>query len=169
MNNYNGSHQTGIESAVTYAERVGFLLDYVRIGEFRDSLRVSCNLNVTCVIPQVVHAIYKKHEIWPSSYLPTVLLLLVPPTISTGFYRQSLPTVWISLLASFTLFYFVLGSSIIIYRLSPTHPLHQYPGPLGAKVSKLWMMSVAATGKLNEYIKKLHDEYGPYVRIGKCL
>lgn len=116
---------------------------------------------------QIVHAIYKRHEIQPSSYLPTTLLLLAPPSISTVFYHQNLQSMWFSILASFSTFYIVLASSIVAYRLSPMHPLYQYPGPIVAKISKFWMVRIAATGKMNEYVKNLHDRYGPYVRIGE--
>ncbi|KLO11363.1 high nitrogen upregulated cytochrome P450 monooxygenase 2 [Schizopora paradoxa] len=128
------------------------------------SLKESVLFTTTCAL--IVHIIYKRHEIQPSSYLLTALLLLVPPSISTVFYHQTIHSLWLSALASFTSFYLILISSIIAYRLSPMHPLYRYPGPLAAKVSKFWMVRVLRTGKMNEYVKSLHDRYGRYVRIG---
>ncbi|KLO09308.1 high nitrogen upregulated cytochrome P450 monooxygenase 2 [Schizopora paradoxa] len=114
----------------------------------------------------IVHAIYKRYETQPSSYVQTFLLLIFPPIVCAPFYLQTLHSLWISLFVSFSAFHSMLVTSIIAYRLSPMHPLYQYPGPLVTKVSKLWMMYVTSTGKMNEYVKSLHDQYGPYVRLG---
>ena len=64
-------------------------------------------------------------------------------------------------------YYVTLALSIILYRLSPVHPLSGYPGPILCKLSKLSLMWVASTGKLHVYIRQLHDEYGPIVRTGQ--
>lgn len=151
-----------------YAQRVGSVLNYVCAGKSHHvSHPLSKSLQLIRMSFQIVHAIYKRHEIQPSSYLSTMLLLLVPPSISTVFYHKNLQSMWLSVLASFSTFYFVLASSIVAYRLSPMHPLYAYPGPIVAKISKFWMVRIAATGKMNEYVKNLHDRYGPYVRIGE--
>jgi len=57
--------------------------------------------------------------------------------------------------------------SVIAYRVSPLHPLAEYPGPLICKISKLWAAYITSTGKQHIYYKQLHDQYGPYVRTGK--
>ncbi|KAJ6569118.1 cytochrome P450 [Mycena capillaripes] len=59
-----------------------------------------------------------------------------------------------------------MSLSIIAYRLSPFHPMAQFPGPAIGKVSKLWGFWVAFQGHQHLYHKRLHDKYGPYVRIG---
>lgn len=115
---------------------------------------------------QIVHAIYNRYEFQPTNYLPTSLLLVFPPVASAIFYHQADLSLPVSLLASFSTFYIALISSIIAYRLSPAHPLYDYPGPLIVKISKLWMMHITVKGKMNEYVKSLHDRYGPYVRVG---
>ncbi|KLO15623.1 high nitrogen upregulated cytochrome P450 monooxygenase 2 [Schizopora paradoxa] len=127
---------------------------------FKESLLFS----TTCAL--VVHAIYSRYEVQPSSYTPTALLLVLPPIYSAIFYHQSVPSVSLSILISFWVFYGALLTSIAAYRLSPMHPLYRYPGPLVARLSKFWMMHITAGSKMNEYIKSLHDRYGPYVRIG---
>lgn len=55
------------------------------------------------------------------------------------------------------------------YRLSPVHALAGYPGPLIARFSSLWMAYIASTGKRHLYMMKLHETYGPIVRIGPNL
>lgn len=55
----------------------------------------------------------------------------------------------------------------IVYRLSPWHPLASYPGPPLAKLTSLWLSYISSTGKRFDIIDKLHQEYGPFLRIGK--
>ncbi|KLO15649.1 high nitrogen upregulated cytochrome P450 monooxygenase 2 [Schizopora paradoxa] len=114
----------------------------------------------------VVHAIYKRYETPPSDYLPTILLLAFPPVVSTFFFHQNVSSLLISIFLSIATFYGALLGSIVAYRLSPAHPLYRYPGPLAAKVSKLWMMRITSQGKMHEYVRSLHEKYGMYVRIG---
>ncbi|KAH0838343.1 high nitrogen upregulated cytochrome P450 monooxygenase 2 [Lanmaoa asiatica] len=56
--------------------------------------------------------------------------------------------------------------SILVYRLSPFHPLAKYPGPIMCKISQLWAVVIYSRGKAHQYRKLLHDQYGPIVRIG---
>lgn len=58
---------------------------------------------------------------------------------------------------------------IVVYRLSPFHPLAKYPGPLRCKISKGWMAYVAARGDMHRYVNGLHVQYGDAVRIGEDL
>ncbi|KAJ7074047.1 high nitrogen upregulated cytochrome P450 monooxygenase 2 [Mycena amicta] len=64
--------------------------------------------------------------------------------------------------------YFIgsLVSSIIVYRLSPWHPLAHIPGPMMAKVSKLWAVKLTVSGNKTRVLKELHDQHGDFVRTG---
>lgn len=77
-------------------------------------------------------------------------------------------TVAMSCFLAFTTFYSALLGSIVLYRISPFHPLAGYPGPILAKVTKLYAVRVMSTGKNHLYHKELHERYGPYVRVGRC-
>lgn len=57
----------------------------------------------------------------------------------------------------------------LLYRISPFHPLAQFPGPWACKASKLWLVYVTPSGKAHEYIHRLHQQYGDIVRIGECF
>ena len=70
---------------------------------------------------------------------------------------------------SFSLFYAALALSIVLYRISPFHPLAKYPGPLSLKISKLVAAYRAIGGKQYAQFKRLHDEYGPIVRVGELM
>lgn len=63
-------------------------------------------------------------------------------------------------------FYLALVCSIVTYRLF-FHRLRHFPGPLGARVSRIYTASIAS--RKIQYFKevdKLHQEYGDFVRTG---
>ncbi|KAJ7633030.1 hypothetical protein FB45DRAFT_1148404 [Roridomyces roridus] len=105
------------------------------------------------------------HKFEPhSAKIPLLLLSLEPAALILCIGG---PISFLRVLLSYTVFWGSLSLSIVLYRLSPFHPLAQYPGPAICKVTKLWGVAVAAGGKQHLYLKKLHDTYGPYVRTGK--
>ena len=62
---------------------------------------------------------------------------------------------------------FGLFFSICVYRLSPLHRLHKFPGPRLAAVSKLWHVWQCRDSRNHELMDRLHKEYaGDFVRIG---
>lgn len=64
------------------------------------------------------------------------------------------------------LYALTLFTSIIIYRVR-FHRLHSFPGPLLARVSKLWHVYHARHSLNHQLIQRLHDEYGSFVRTGR--
>jgi len=66
---------------------------------------------------------------------------------------------------------FIHVSAIILitiaYRLSPFHPLWNFPGPLINKVTSLKFFLVVYSGKRHLYIDAVHKKCGKFVRIGK--
>lgn len=95
----------------------------------------------------------------------SILAFGVPAAVS-AFSRPSLGH-WNGAFLAFVTYYVTLLSSITLYRLSPFHPLAQYPGPLLPKITKLWHVWKIWHGKQHLYIQGLHDKYGDIVRIGK--
>jgi Na+(H+)/acetate symporter ActP len=64
---------------------------------------------------------------------------------------------------------YVLGlfSSILIYRVF-FHRLRHFPGPLGARASKLWHVWKLQTGHQNHFLlPELHKRYGDFIRTGQ--
>jgi hypothetical protein len=51
------------------------------------------------------------------------------------------------------------------------HPLKDYPGPLGAKLSKWWTLKQTWDSKLHYHrvLQRLQREYGDYIRTGKKI
>ncbi len=61
-----------------------------------------------------------------------------------------------------------LAATTVGYRLSPWHPLAQYPGPTLWKVSSLFLSKISLTGRRHKILDRLHQRYGPILRIGQC-
>ena len=55
---------------------------------------------------------------------------------------------------------------IVLYRVSPLHPLYSFPGPLLNKITSLAHLQMVASGKRHFIIAELHEKYGTFVRIG---
>ena len=60
-----------------------------------------------------------------------------------------------------------LFTSIFAYRVSPLHPLAKYPGPFACKVSQVPWFRANLTWHARLWIEKMHEQYGPVVRIGE--
>lgn len=52
----------------------------------------------------------------------------------------------------------------ILYTLT-IHPLAKYPGPLLARISRLWVVSQVLSGKAEKNQRVLHEKYGLIIRI----
>lgn len=111
-----------------------------------------------------VHLIFKRDE---THTLPRLvkLLLGVPASIHALFRHKSEHTA-LEFFKSLSFFYFMLGLSISLYRLSPWHPIAQYPGPLLCKISKIYWALVTRDGQQHKLLAVLHRQYGEIVRIG---
>ena len=118
---------------------------------------------------QAVHWIYNRYEVNPANLSLTFLLLFVVPTFPCYFLIANVHSTFLAVVVSYTLFCCSLVLSIVLYRLSPLHPLANYPGPFLLKVSKFVGMYHAASGKQHTSFKTLHDKYGPFVRTGELF
>ncbi|KAE8414084.1 hypothetical protein BDV36DRAFT_299395 [Aspergillus pseudocaelatus] len=68
-----------------------------------------------------------------------------------------------------TSFNISLISSISIYRLF-FHRLHPFPGPVACKLTRFYSAFLAAKNiQYNVELKKLHEQYGDFVRTGKLF
>ncbi|KJZ71063.1 hypothetical protein HIM_09535 [Hirsutella minnesotensis 3608] len=114
-------------------------------------------------------AYFIKGEHHPRAPLYAKLVLLGPCALTPVLIfssDESTRTTCLNLL-SIGLWYLVgLFLSILTYRLF-LHPLRSYPGPLGARISGMWFTSqVASERRAFEKVENLHEQYGPFVRIG---
>lgn len=114
-------------------------------------------------VKQGVHYLFKRYE--PRAPLVHITLLGLPPSLLSLLiqpYFGAFGSLW----RAFALFLTVLSTSVVLYRISPFHPLASYPGPLLHKISRLSFMAISAQGHQHVYIQKLHEHYGDIVRLG---
>ncbi|KAF5384474.1 hypothetical protein D9757_006474 [Collybiopsis confluens] len=110
------------------------------------------------------HLYFRSHEPFGRTVPPTLAFILAEPIIlCIGLaFTRSLP--WTSYLLAYGAFHASLLSSIVLYRLSPFHPLARIPGPVMHKVSKLRAVWICWQGRQHIEFKAMHDKYGPVVR-----
>ncbi|TEB30428.1 high nitrogen upregulated cytochrome P450 monooxygenase 2 [Coprinellus micaceus] len=111
-----------------------------------------------------VHLYCRKNE--PEDYWKLSAVLLALPLVPASLLTHHIPSLLLCLFIAFAVFFAALFSSMMLYRISPLHPLAGYPGPLLWRVTKFSAAYYGAFGKYHIKLKQLHDRYGPIVRIG---
>ena len=137
----------------------------VRLSKFSRQ----CSVLLIESILQVAHRIFRRYETY-SIHFHLAILISPPATIGVVLWSLNcLPEIpafgVVSLL--YGTYLCALGVSVITYRLSPWHPLGEFPGPVGFRTSKLWMAACAAAGRECFVVKALHEQYGDVVRTGE--
>ncbi|KAF7330930.1 Cytochrome P450 [Mycena venus] len=107
----------------------------------------------------VVHLFCHVYE--PRTALQGLALIVLAPAI-----LMSIGDAGTSPIESYLFFIGSLSLSIILYRLSPLHPLYHVPGPIVWRITKLAGMWMSFTGHQHLYFKWAHDKYGPVIRTG---
>ena len=113
------------------------------------------------IITQVTHQVFRRSETY--SFLIHATLLLGPPALLVT-YSSTLNVD--AMLAAVTQHVGRVVLLIVLYRLSPFHPLARYPGPIAYRLSMLVPAFSSMTGKRAKYYRALHKRYGDIVRIG---
>ncbi|KAF9261536.1 cytochrome P450 [Marasmius fiardii PR-910] len=119
----------------------------------------------------ISYIIFKRTETISSTNL-LILLFFVPiflavvPVPSGILEPRYGDFLGIRVVISFIGYYTTILSCVVLYRLSPWHPLAKYPGPLICKITKLKGAIVGHGGKQYLYYRDLHRKYGDVVRIG---
>ncbi|KAG6908180.1 hypothetical protein DXG01_005833 [Tephrocybe rancida] len=97
------------------------------------------------------HALFKRTEPRALPFLGLLATMNVFAFVYT--YNETQRVVYSVVVSAVTASAFLTGllGSIVIYRLSPWHPLAEYPGPTLAKLSKWYMAVWIAKG--NRHLK----------------
>jgi hypothetical protein len=92
------------------------------------------------------HLWFQKFQ--PVTVTGIVSLIALPPTFLGIFLGTQLPgaNLPITLLGTIGIYVASLVTSVVIYRLSPLHPLANYPGPVLCKISRFWAWYIADRG-----------------------
>ena len=103
----------------------------------------------------------RRHESFSVAFHASVLLVPATFAILYGTCRAGTNplTFFIAYLTS-------LVAWTVLYRISPVHPLAQYPGPFWCKTSKLWWGLLVMRGYSHYRLRALHEQYGDVIRIG---
>ncbi|KAI0727049.1 hypothetical protein C8Q72DRAFT_925512 [Fomitopsis betulina] len=123
-------------------------------------------LLLTAVLALLTHAWFKKYELTDVFTLSVLLGILPSLPVALSALHALLSSTIISKLSAYLAFYVFLLLSITAYCLSPFHPLYQYPGPYLAKLSNFYSTYIAASGKQHLHFERMHEKYGPIVRLG---
>ncbi|CAL1711925.1 unnamed protein product [Somion occarium] len=101
---------------------------------------------------------------WEPKDVTRALTVLLSGSLGSILFAKSLTASGI--LVAVATFIASLCLSVVFYRVSPFHPLAQYPGPILNKITQLAPMWTVYTGHQHLTNHKLHAKYGPIVRIG---
>ncbi|KAK7692347.1 hypothetical protein QCA50_003972 [Cerrena zonata] len=124
---------------------------------------LSGSLTTVAAFALTTHFIYKT---WEPTHIPfQIVLLAVVPLVLSSIVADHL-SIFAALPLTIFTYFTTLVSSVVLYRISPFHPLAGYPGPFLFRISQWFMLKVASGGKRHLYIQQLHDRYGDAVRIG---
>jgi hypothetical protein len=119
---------------------------------FRDKL--------TNVDLQAVHLVYNRFT--PVTLAHILSTLFLPPVLLSSLAH-------LPILSTVFIYFITLITSVILYRLSPLHPLAKYPGPLLARVTRFYQVFYTSKGKQHLHHQRLFAQYGDYVRTGKSI
>lgn len=110
---------------------------------------------------QCTHVVLHYYE--PKNLIQPLKVILPAISIAVGLGGLSLSSCLITIAA----YLLTLAISVTVYRLSPFHPLAQYPGPVLNKITKLASMQNSWGGHGHRNNHQLHTRYGPVVRVGE--
>ncbi|KAJ7123341.1 cytochrome P450 [Mycena filopes] len=114
------------------------------------------------VLAEATHILCHLFE--PQTALQGIGWVVLIPGLFIGV--GDLPLTTPLVLASYGYFCCCLSLSILVYRLSPLHPLYHIPGPRLWRLTKLTGVYLTYTGHQHLAIKQAHDKYGPVLRTG---
>lgn len=115
------------------------------------------------------HAVYlhrSEHHMRGIHYLQLLLLsTLTYVTATTVTYSLPISTTVLNALTLACLYLGGIFASLIVYRLFLS-PLRYFPGPLGSKISNLYLSLHLANLDAHAKLLSLHNTYGDFVLIG---
>ncbi|VDC00540.1 unnamed protein product [Peniophora sp. CBMAI 1063] len=114
----------------------------------------------------VTYLCFKRFEPGHESPFSLGALLFLIPSLLTAVLRLRFFSYMSAVALAYSVHYTLIIAYTVIYRLSPFHPLAQYPGPILPRISKWYSTYVCKTGHLHLWYQQLHNQYGDIVRVG---
>ncbi|KAI0265874.1 high nitrogen upregulated cytochrome P450 monooxygenase 2 [Gloeopeniophorella convolvens] len=136
----------------------------LRVRSFLEHMTGTDAVVITSQCSLAAYLYFKRYE--PQARAPLLVLLILAPTALAYCFSFTFVGTPSAVAVVFALYYGFILLYAAVYRLSPSHPLAQYPGPYLARLSKIWLTILAASGKQHVHFRKLHERYGEVVRVG---
>jgi tryprostatin B 6-hydroxylase len=117
----------------------------------------------------VTHLLYfsrGEHHLHPQHYPQAFALVSIAAT-GLLLFRHGLELSQAIRIVGSLGFYFVTGlyASLLVYRQF-FHPLNKFPGPLGSRISGLFLSIGFRNADSAVQYRRLHEKYGDFVRVG---
>ncbi|KAF2875193.1 putative cytochrome P450 [Massariosphaeria phaeospora] len=107
-----------------------------------------------------------EHHLHIVLYIQTFFTSVTSGTLAWAYLEKIPVTVAASHISGLAACYLLgLYGTRAVHRLL-FHPLRQFPGSVGARVTSFWLSWQVRRGDTFRQIKNLHDTHGPFVRIG---
>jgi tryprostatin B 6-hydroxylase len=116
----------------------------------------------------IIYFHHGEHHLYGARYFTTFVLTCASSTgYLTWIQGHGLDEALITTIQIAASFLLGLYTTCILYRISPLHPLHKFPGPFSAQISSLWLCFQVSTQKQAHLtILNAHQKYGKIVRVG---
>ncbi|KAI0028043.1 high nitrogen upregulated cytochrome P450 monooxygenase 2 [Vararia minispora EC-137] len=127
------------------------------------------SLSIAAYISTISSATYltfKRYELDHRNPVALVALLAIIPAGYTSVLLLRSFSWLLAPLLAFTAHYAIILGCTAAYRLSPFHPLAQYPGPVLPRITKWYSAYICHRGDLHHWYRELHNQYGDVVRVG---
>ncbi|KAL4878233.1 cytochrome P450 [Aspergillus karnatakaensis] len=115
------------------------------------------------------HVAYFKrgeHHLYGPLYIKIFLVTITAGTVALSFAQRTAWTASLSTVSSLVSAYLLgLYGSLLVYRIF-LHPLCNFPGPFGARISTGWIATQVKKNNHHIVVRELHRKYGPIVRVG---
>lgn len=137
-----------------------------------ESPPISTLLASAAAVGVLLHQFFKNFEV--DTYPLTILWSTVASHWAIAYALQSFSEQYASFWTSHGVAFLIVSTAVVslfanilVYRAF-FHPLNNFPGPYGAKLTKLWSLKQVARSDIKWYrvVKELHNKYGDYVRVG---
>lgn len=107
-----------------------------------------------------------EHHLHPQRYMQAFALVSLAATVLLLFRHSLESTQAVKIVGTLDL-YFLAGlyASVLVYRQF-LHPLNKFPGPLGSRISGLFLSIGFRNADSAIQYRRLHEQYGDFVRVG---
>ena len=106
-----------------------------------------------------------EHHLYGVRYLQAFIAAFVLAVLALYQQGESLGEALAQVIPIASCYVAGLYTSLIAYR-AIFHPLNKFPGPLGARISRLWLSAQLKDGDVYRKVHRLHEQYGDFVRVG---